>query len=237
VEYTAPEEDILLLDVSFLSTTPEATSHVPSYATWLEQTDQSLAYEYGAKLLRLLQWQSPGKRWVLKSPHHLEFLDLVKKYYGEPSILWTHREPNECIPSFLSMVCQSRAIFSNEVSLEEVAEHWVRKTAYMLDKALRFRQEKGNQAGFTDILYPRLVEDSMAELARVYEKYGGIGKSLEERFRDAEFDNPKNKYGIHSYSYEDFGLAVNQLAQMNQAYYTFFRELTKTRQPAEQTHD
>ena len=30
VEHNAPEEDILLLDVTFLSTTPEATMHVPS---------------------------------------------------------------------------------------------------------------------------------------------------------------------------------------------------------------
>jgi len=56
--------------------------HVPAYAAWLETTDQSAAYVYGAKLLKLLQWQRPGKRWVLKSPHHLEFLGLMEKYYG-----------------------------------------------------------------------------------------------------------------------------------------------------------
>ena len=32
VEYQKPEEDILLLDTTFMSTTPEATMHVPSYA-------------------------------------------------------------------------------------------------------------------------------------------------------------------------------------------------------------
>ena len=34
IEHLAPEEDILLLDVSFLSTTAEATMHVPDYASW-----------------------------------------------------------------------------------------------------------------------------------------------------------------------------------------------------------
>ena len=72
VEHQAQEEDILLLDVSFMSTTPEATMQVPAYAAWLEQTDQSLAYAYGAKLLKLLQWQRSAKYWVLKSPHHLD---------------------------------------------------------------------------------------------------------------------------------------------------------------------
>ena len=62
VEHLAPEEDVLLLDVSFMSQTAEAITHVPSYAKWLEETDQSLAYEYMVRLLKLLQWQRPGKR-------------------------------------------------------------------------------------------------------------------------------------------------------------------------------
>src|SRR5690606_27360696 len=39
VEHDAPEEDILLLDLSFMSQSPEATLNVPTYARWLEQQD------------------------------------------------------------------------------------------------------------------------------------------------------------------------------------------------------
>ena len=53
VEHAAPEEDILLLDAAFLSTTPEATLHVPSYAAWLEETDQSHAYEYWQQIIAI----------------------------------------------------------------------------------------------------------------------------------------------------------------------------------------
>ncbi len=42
VEADAPEEDVLLLDYSFLSTVPEATLRVPTYAHWLEQQDRTL---------------------------------------------------------------------------------------------------------------------------------------------------------------------------------------------------
>ena len=103
IEYDAPEEDVLLLDVSFMSTTTEATMHVPTYAAWLENNDQSGAYAYMVKLLKLLQWQQPGKRWILKTPHHLEFLPQAKKYFGDVQFIWTHRDVNESIPSFLSM--------------------------------------------------------------------------------------------------------------------------------------
>lgn len=225
VEYSAPEEDILLLDVSFLSTTPEATAHVPSYAAWLETVDQDASYAYGAKLLRLLQWQHPGRRWVLKSPHHLEFLDLIERHYGQPHVLWTHRNLAECIPSFLSMVCHSRSIFSEHVRAEEVAAHWARKTAYMLDKALEYRRKAGHKVGFTDVLYTQLVKDAPGELERIYARHGGIPEKLKAAFRHAEADNPQGKYGKHEYSHQEFGLDMDALSERNSAYLDLFASL------------
>jgi len=226
VEYTAPEEDILLLDVTFLSTTPEAITNVPSYSGWLEQTDQDHAYAYGSRLLKFLQWQHPGKRWVLKSPHHLEFMDLIEKHYGPPSFLWMHRDMTECIPSFLSMVCHSRALFSDEVSMKEVAEHWTAKTTYMLEKGLAYRNAGNNGERFTDILYEDLVQDSMGELERIYEKLGGIPVNLKQRFQEAEKENPKGKYGTHDYSAAQFGLSREVLAEKNHQYMALFANLT-----------
>ncbi len=227
VEYSAPEEDILLLDVTFLSTTPEAITRVPSYAEWLEKTDQSCAYEYGSRLMRFLQWQQPGRRWILKSPHHLEFLPLIEKYYGAPSFLWTHRELSECIPSFLSMVCHSRAIFSDEVRVEDVAGHWVRKTSYMLEKAISYRNRGKNHLKFTDILYENLVSDSMGELEKIYNGNGGLPDSLAERFRMAEIENPKGKYGVHEYGLEEFGLTREELIGRNQDYFDLYSGLVR----------
>ena len=228
IEYMAPEEDILLLDASFLSTTPEATAHVPSYSAWLENTEQSGAYEYGSRLLRLLQWQQPGKRWVLKSPHHLEFLPLIEKYYGHPHFIWTHRDPAECIPSFLSMVCHSRAIFSKEVRMDEVAEHWVQKTSYMLDKALAYRQTGKNEQKFTDLIYEDLVTDSMEQLEKIYATYGEIDQTLKLSFQRAEMENPQGKYGIHEYSPEDFGISREELIQKNASYMQVYEKLRKS---------
>ncbi len=225
VEHSAPEEDILLLDATFLSTTPEATARVPSYASWLEKTDQSYAYNYGSRLLRLLQWQHPGQRWILKSPHHLEFLPLIEKYYGNPHFLWTHRDPAECIPSFLSMVCHSRVIFSDDVNMHEVTEHWVRKTAYMLEKALAYRQDGNNQKNFTDLMYGELVNDSMGQMDRIYGRYGGISDTLRTSFQNAESANPQGKYGIHEYSLADFGLTREELINKNAAYSDLYRKL------------
>jgi len=207
----AAEEDILLLDVTFLSTTAEATMHVPSYASWLEKTDQSYAYEYGVKLLKILQWQRPGKRWILKSPHHLEFLPLAKKHFEDVRFLWTHRNVYESIPSFLSMMAHSYGIFSDETSKQMVADHWVRKSGYLLSKALEFRNTGRNEEAFLDIFYESLVSDSMEVLERIYEEYGGINPDLKDLFRKAEKANPQGEYGTHKYNLKDFGLTNDDI--------------------------
>jgi hypothetical protein len=225
VEHSAPEEDILLLDVTYLSTTPEATAHVPSYASWLEGIDQSYAYEYSSRLLRLLQWQQPGQRWILKSPHHLEFLPLIEKYYGHPHFIWTHRDPAECIPSFLSMVCHSRVIFSNKVDINEVTEHWVRKTAYMLKKGLTYRLEGTHEKNFTDLMYEELVSDPMSQIEKIYQSYNGISDSLRSGFQLADSENPQGKYGIHEYNLSDFGLKEEELIKRNSAYCSLYQKL------------
>ena len=207
VEHLAPEEDVLLLDVSFLSTTAEATMHVPSYASWLETIDQSSAYAYSAKLMKFLQWQQPAKKWVLKTPHHLEFPDLALKHFGDVQFVWTHRNVQEAIPSFLSMVAYSRVLFSNKVDANDVAEHWVKKISYMLTKAMNFRMDPINNQKFIDVSYQELVEDSQAVLTKIYAHHGEvISPELAGIFKQTEANSPKGKYGAHHYDLKDFGI-------------------------------
>lgn len=222
VEHMQPEEDILLLDVTFLSTTPEATAHVPSYAEWLEKTDQAPAYEYGAKLLKFLQWQRPGKRWVLKSPHHMEFLELAEKYYGDVHFLWTHRDISQCVPSFLSMVGHSRVIFSDRVSLDTVSAHWSRKIGYMLSRGMEYRMKPGKENHFTDIIYERFIQEPMQDMECIYSRFGGIDDDLGHLLVKSHHDNPQGKYGRHQYSLQDFGLTRERLEELAGGYPDFF---------------
>jgi len=229
VEHLAPEEDVLLLDVSFMSQTAEAITHVPSYASWLEETDQSLAYEYMVRLLKLLQWQRPGKRWVLKTPHHLEFLDLVDKHFGNVQYIWTHRNVYDSIPSFLSMVSYSRVMFSDKVDQHDVAKHWVRKNGYMLKKALDFIKEDHHSERFTHIRYKNLVEDAMGVMERIYADRGEqISPTLKKLFEEANQKNGQGKYGQHIYSLKDFGIDEEYIDKYTNEY-QLFREKLKSK--------
>jgi hypothetical protein len=226
IEFEAPEEDVLLLDVSFLSTTTEATMNVPTYAVWLENNNQSPAYEYMVKLLKLLQWQRPAKRWVLKTPHHLEFLPLAKKYFGKVQFIWTHREVMECIPSFLSMVSYSRILFSKEVYQKDVAKHWVRKNGFMLEKALEYRKSNNKEVLFTNVSYKELIKDSLGVIEQIYADRGEvISQELKAVFEKSNSDNPKGKYGVHQYNLDDFGVDEAYIRKFTKKYEQFQQTL------------
>jgi hypothetical protein len=157
----------------------------------------------------------------------MEFLPLIEKHFNQPRFIWSHRNINECIPSFLSMVSYSRSIFSDQVSMQEVADHWVRKTSYMLEKGLFFRNQHGKSELFIDISYQELVAHPMAQLDRIYQLFGGIPQSLMEDFIRAEAANPYGKYGIHEYSLQDFNLEPDDLAQRNSSYLQLLDSIKK----------
>lgn len=221
IETDQPEEDILLLDLSFMSTTPEAMMHVPSYSQWLEKTDQSPAYVYMVKLLKFLQWRNPAKRWILKTPHHLEFTKLIVKHFGEVRFIWPHRSLYESVPSFLSMVTYNQMIFSDKVERNNIAKHWVRKTGYMLQQAMDFRENIQNDKLFTDMKYEDLVSEPMQELSRLYALNGGITAEQKVRFQQHEKEHTQRKYGTHTYSLEDFSLTREEIDQYTTQYRRF----------------
>lgn len=220
-----PEEDVLLLDISFLSTTTEAMMDVPSYASWLESIDQTPAYVYYVKLLKLLQWFRPGKRWVLKSPHHLEFLQLIAKQMPNVNIIWPHRTIYESIPSFLSMLTYNHLIFSDEVDPNRIAQRWVRKTGYALRQAIGFRQQGENDKLFVDVYYKNLVSDSLKELQKIYGMDGGLSPELKTKFILHEKEHPHHKHGIHRYDLADFGMTRADIDSHTSHYQQFFSTL------------
>lgn len=226
VEHLAPEEDVLLLDVSFMSQTAEAITRVPSYSDWLMKTDQSLAYEYMARLLKLLQWQRPAKRWILKTPHHLEHLDQVDRHFGDVQYIWTHRSVYESVPSFLSMVSYSRVMFSDKVDKHEVAEFWVKKNGYMLSKALAFHEKNNHRTCFTDVPYKDLVNDSIEVIHHIYsDRKEPVSPELEKTFIQANNRNPQGKYGNHIYSLDDFGIDKEYIDRHTAAYQKFQKSI------------
>lgn len=206
VEFNSPEEDVLLNDMTLLSAVAEATMHVPTYSKWVAAQDHGIAYDWMIKMLQILQYQKPSKTWILKTPQHLEYMDVVAEKFPQATVIHTHRDPKECIPSFCSMVYHSRKIFSAEVDALEVAEHWLNKNVYMLQQTMKVRQENPNFR-IIDVEYKDLVKNPIGTIQSIYSQIGRTwNERIENEIKQAITNNKKDKYGQHHYDMKDFGL-------------------------------
>jgi hypothetical protein len=226
VEHQAPEEDILLNDMALISTVPEATMHVPSYAAWVEQQDHHPAYAFLRRMLQLMQWSrrrsaaSKGAAgpeaappvWILKTPQNMEFLELILELFPEARIVHTYRDPRRVIASFSSMVFHSRRVFSDAVDPEASARHWLRKDRYMVERSMAFWDRLRAQGRLAntqlDVSYYDLVADPRAVLERIVDFSGlPFDEAYARQLDPALQANRRHKYGVHRYRLADFGLS------------------------------
>jgi hypothetical protein len=220
LEVDAPEEDVLLLDVSFMSQAPEAILRVPSYAAWLEDQDHTRAYEYLRKLMQVFLWHRPAEHWVLKTPHHMEYFDTLFKVFPGARVVQTHRDPRKTMGSFCSMVAHGRGVFSDHVDPEEVARHWVRKVLRVTERSMASRERWGDER-FLDVSYYDLLADPIAEVKRIYRLAGlAFDEGAERAARSTHAQNVQNKHGRHRYRLEDFGLTEAMIDRD----FAFYRE-------------
>jgi hypothetical protein len=205
VEAHAPEEDVLLLDTSFVSPSADATLRVPTYSAWLQDVDQRPAYRYFRRLIQLLLWQREG-RWLGKTPHHLENLDALLEVFPDARIIHTHRDPVRVVASFCSMIAHGRALFSDRVDPREVGAQLGAKAVRAVTRAMEVRNRVGAGA-FLDVTYPDLVADPLGEIRRITDFVGLSPEPASERaMREWIAANPQNKHGVHRYRLDDFGL-------------------------------
>jgi sulfotransferase family protein len=218
----AADEEILLLEHSFLSTVPESGANVPSYGRWLDAHDQTPGYRYLKRLLQLLQWQKRragqrAERWVLKTPHHLGHADVLLAVFPDALIVQTHRDPLESIPSLASMITALWVLVAEKADPKEVARQWSNKMAAALRRCLEVRDRHPDR--FVDVWFLDAVRDPVGEAGRIYEVAGlAFTPDVEQRMRAFMATNPREGRPPHQYTLEEFGLTADGIARDFEGY-------------------
>jgi len=209
LEACAADEEVMLLEHSFYSTVPESFAYLPSYARWLEKHDNTPGYHYLHRVLQFLQWQKKRKghsadRWLLKTPHHLHHLDILLEVFPGATVIQTHRDPLQTIPSLCSMNYALACMGSDAVDARALGRHWCNKFARSLEQAIEVRAQYPNQ--FVDVLYEGTASDPMGTIQHIYEC---LGLTLDERTLAAmtqwRRDNRREDRDPHRYTLEQFG--------------------------------
>ncbi|MET9629772.1 sulfotransferase [Lentzea sp. NPDC006480] len=212
VVWDGPEEDVLLLDRTFVSMSYDSFYRVPSYGDWLRSTDQSPAYRELREWLQVLQWQSPdrGLPWVLKSPHHLTAVDTVLDTFPDCKIVMTHRSPVNAVPSYASMVRAMSAQYSENIDPVRIGQYWSRRFAMTLNDFATARSARPDR--FVDVRFADTVSKPLEVARQVLDELGlPAGPADDAAFEAYLTRNRTERHGSHSYTPTDFGLSEDQL--------------------------
>lgn len=217
IEAHAPEEDVFLFDITFISPAVDASLAVPSYTRWMREIDQEPVYRYVRRLIQLLLWQRPG-RYLGKTPHHQENLDTLLRVFPDAKIIHTHRDPLEVVPSFSSMMAHAGALLTHDIDAAAVGRRVAGQMVNSVDRATVVR-ESAPDGSVLDVHYRNLVRDPLTEMRRIYD-FIGIDWDADSEASVSNWmqSNPQHKYGVHRYGLKDFGLDRDELSDRFKRY-------------------
>ena len=223
---TGPMEDHDLMALEFKAQYFLVSARIPSYADWFANADMEPTYRYEKRVLKLLQWKTPEKRWRLKSPTHTLFLDAFERVFPEARFVQTHRDVSKVLPSVSDLYYTMLQGGNPDIDPAYVGELNMEQWGLALDRSLAFRRDPAREAKFLDIGFTSFQADPIAQIGKLYEWLGDpLQPETVERMLAWRESNPKDKYGSHQYDGADFGITPEGLSRRFGAYRERFASL------------
>ena len=210
----SPTEDQLTMGYNFVSQIFQASFHIPSYAHWLHhEADLEPTFRYVKRVLKLLQWRCPPRRWRLKNPTYSMFITALDKVFPDARYCMTHRDVANVIPSVADLYFEM-----HKPNTDHPDKLWmgaINEEFGMLgmQRMIAFR-DAGNEHRFFDIHFAPFQKDPFPTLARLYEFLGeDFTPEAEARMRAWRENTPRDKHGRHEYDGADYGLSTADLRE------------------------
>jgi Sulfotransferase family len=204
-------EEIQLLANDFSTMLFETLAEVPRWRDYYQAHDQTPHYEYLARQLKAMQFLRGGRRWLLKSPQHLEQVPVLDRVFPGSIVVFTHRDPVPVALSMIAMITYSARMHRSPVPVPEIAEHWVDRLDHMLTALVRERDTIGPERSI-DIRFDHFMADEFGVAERVYAL---AGEPFAEQARAAVAGylagHQRGRLGNVETSAEMFGLTEDTL--------------------------
>ncbi len=211
IDADVPEECVLLLGQTFAHVHNGIEVLMEPYMSWWLKKDQHAAFRYYRDMLKMLDWQRPGERWLLKSPAHLFTLDILAELFPDCCVIITHRNPLEAVASYCSMMEMLFRIggFAPREGLGETVLEWL---ATALERAAEAR--KANPERFFDVRFEDFVGDNMGVIEKIYDHFElPLGNDVRGAMEGHVASHPQGKHGSHEYGLENYGLTPERVKE------------------------
>jgi hypothetical protein len=183
----------------------------PSFTGWqLERIEPLLArvYRLHRRMLQTFQHGDEPRRWLLKSPGHLQTLAQVFAEYPDARVIHTHRDPRRFIASLVSLLAVLRFTRSDQVDIAALGPLMELTYQMFLEQVIDQRTSGAiPDDRIVDSHFLDLMADPVAALARLYERLELPWPAHHDRtVREYLASKPKGKHGAHQYTFADVGL-------------------------------
>jgi hypothetical protein len=220
----AADEEVVLMDRSFLSMMYTCYFNLPGYPTWLMAQDHRPAYRELKVWLQLLQHQEPrrsGKKWLLKAVHHLMSggVPVLLETFPEAKAIITHRNLENVIGSWCSAWAPFLRNYAPGVPNEEMGPRLVQWYREALERLFAFRRGP-DDARFIDLQYRDTVADPLAQFQRTMALMG-LTLSKRDVAAAAEWisQNGRDTHPPHDYRLDDYGVTAREVAVAFETYH------------------
>lgn len=222
-----PEECTFLLQYAMYS------NRFPTedYKNWFYHTPKPKVFEFLYKELQILQYNFPPAHWVLKDPQFINDLDSVFHAFPDACVINLHRPLVSCIPSHISL---SLTIYRMEIEklpfdfFKKKVDDFLWSRERMLVRLLEYRKSGKNADRILDVSYKKLMKDPVGYIRKIYDHFGyEFTDEFKKRIQNWLDQYPKNKFGVHKYSLEDYkpyGLSKETLDERYAEYQEYFKE-------------
>ncbi len=204
-------EEIQLLANDFSTMFFETLGDVPRWRDYYRAHDQTPHYAYLASQLKAMQFLRGGRRWLLKSPQHLEQVPVLDRVFPGCIVVFTHRDPVPVALSMIAMITYSARMHRSPVPVEQIADSWIGRLEEMFAALVRDRDTIGPQRS-VDIRFDDFMADELGVAEQVYAL---AGEPLTEPARTALAGylagHQRGRLGSVETSYEMFGLSEERL--------------------------
>ncbi len=160
-------EEIQLLANDISTMLFETLGDVPRWRAYYQAHDQTPHYEYLARQLKAMQFLRGGRRWLLKSPQHLEQVPVLDRVFPGSIVVFTHRDPVPVALSMVAMITYSARMHRSPVPVKEIAASWIDRLDDMLAALVRDRDVIGPDRSI-DVRFDDFMADEVGVAKRVY---------------------------------------------------------------------
>ncbi|HXQ62626.1 MAG TPA: sulfotransferase [Acidimicrobiales bacterium] len=211
-------EELELQLPDFSSYQLEWVARAPRWRDYYLEHDQTPHYAYLKSVLQILQWRSAGeppgsdKRWVLKSPQHLEQLGPLLATFPDATVVVTHRDPVSVVQSAATMMTYAARMSYRTPEPEFYLSYWTDRIRRLLEASLRDRSLVP-PARREDVFFHDFMADEPSAVARIYATAGlDMTDSARHQMGTYLTDHPRGKDGRVVYDLRaDFGVTPDEV--------------------------